>query len=343
VREDEAKTVGAAGDAASKAASEARRDEARDEARDTAQDEAQDEARVRAVLIAVQLLFGINYLAAKVVVGAAAPAVVALVRVFLAFVILLGAALVGRRRRPPRGDVLQLGFCALFGVVLNQALFLEGLSRTTVGHSSLICAQIPLFALLAAVVLRQERLTPRKAGSFAAGLAGVLILLEADRFELRGEYVVGDLLTLANALSYGLYIALSRRVMARNDPLAATTVVFACGLVGMAIYGGPTLARGGPAELAGLTGIALPALAFVVLGGTVATYFLNLWALKRTHASHVALYVFLQPLVAATLGILVLADPLTLRYALAGALVFLALLLRDAPSRGTGRDAPRRA
>ena len=58
-------------------------------------------------------------------------------------------------------------------------------------------------------------------------LAGVLVLLEVDRFRFASEYLAGDLMTLANALSYGLYIALSRRVMARNDPLAATAVVFA--------------------------------------------------------------------------------------------------------------------
>jgi drug/metabolite transporter (DMT)-like permease len=297
-----------------------------------------DRGGVRSALLAIQLLFGVNYLAAKLVVSAAAPAAVALVRVGAAFLILLGCALVGRRSLPSRGDILRLGFCALFGIVLNQALFLEGIARTTVGHSSLICAQIPLFALLGAVVLRQERLTGRKIASFLAGLAGVLVLLEVDRFRLSSEYLTGDLLTLVNAASYGFYIALSRRVMARNDPLAATTVVFAWGLVGMALYGGPTLVASGLAGLDVRSGVAL---AYVVLGGTVATYFLNLWALKRTEASHVALYVFLQPVVAATLGIAVLHDALTPRFLVATGLVFVALALRKPARRAGGGGGAR--
>ena len=41
---------------------------------------------------------------------------------------------------------------------------------------------------------------------------------------------------------------------------------------------------------------------YAVLGSTVLTDFLSTWVLRHTHSSQVALYINVQPLVAASLG-----------------------------------------
>jgi drug/metabolite transporter (DMT)-like permease len=286
-----------------------------------------DPWRIRAALLAVQLLFGIHYLVAKWIVAELPPPAWACLRVSSSFVVLAVLARLGHRRLPPWRDTLYLGFCSIFGVILNQALFLEGIARTTVGHSALINSQIPLFALLAALLLGQEQLTRRKLLGLACGMAGVLVLLEVDKLRLESRWLTGDLLNLANAISYSLFLVLSRRVLARNDPLAAVTVVFAFGTVGMLLYGGSNLLA---ADLASLSGRAIGGMIFAVLAATVLTYFLNLWALKRTQASRVALYILLQPLVAAALGIWLMGDAVTPRFLIAMGLVCASLLLRDA-------------
>jgi drug/metabolite transporter (DMT)-like permease len=299
------------------------------EARDNSGDEqveGHDPLRVRAALISVQLLFGVHYLVAKWIVSEMEPAAWACLRVCSSFAVLALLALLGRRSFPPLRDTLYLGFCSLFGVILNQALFLEGIKRTTPGHAALINSQIPTFALLAAVLFKQESLSARKTLSFLAGIAGVLVLLEADQLNLSSEYLHGDLLNLANACSYGLFIVLSRRVMARHDPLAATTVIFLFGSLGMLLYGADDLWA---TDLGNLSDRAVGGMVFAVLGATVLTYFLNYWTLKRTHASHVALYIFLQPVVAAALGIWLMGDAITPRFLVATLFVFMALFLRD--------------
>jgi drug/metabolite transporter (DMT)-like permease len=83
--------------------------------------------------------------------------------------------------------------------------------------------------------------------------------------------------------------------------------------------------------MAGLIG----AMLFAVLGATVASYLLNVWAIKRTQASHVALFIFLQPLVAAALGVIALGEQITPRLLIALALVFAALALRDGNAPAT--------
>jgi drug/metabolite transporter (DMT)-like permease len=287
-------------------------------------------AKVRAALLTIQILFGVNYLASKVIVSEMSPAAWAVLRTSGAFLILALVALAGKRRLPTGRDLGLLAVCALFGVVFNQGFFLEGLSRTTVSRSALICSQIPTFVLLFSVLSRQERLTWRKALGFAAGITGVLVLLGVDRFSLDRRYLTGDLLTLTNAASYALFVLLSRRVMARNDPLAATAVIFFFGAIGMMVYGGPSLAG---TDFSVVTPSMLGIMIYVILGATVVTYFLNLWAVKRALATRVALYIFLQPVVAAILGVVFRGEEITVRFLVATALVFAALFLRDAPVR----------
>ncbi len=180
--------------------------------------------------------------------------------------------------------------------------------------------------------MKRERLTGRKGAALVAGMVGVLVLLEVDRFALDARYLAGDLLILANAVCYGLYVALSGRVMARNDPLGATAVVFLAGSVGILLYGADDLLR---APFSALGPADFWRMAYVVVGATVVTYFLNLWALKHTYASRVALYIFLQPVVATVLSVLLLGEPVTWRLAVAGLLVLVSLALREgsAPAR----------
>ena len=280
---------------------------------------------VTAALLAVQLLFGVHYLIARWVVDEIPPAAWAAVRVTSAAVILSGIALAGRRRWPRRSDLGMLAVCALFGVAANQVLFLEGLARTTPARAALINSQIPTFALVAAIALGQERLSRRKLMSFALGVAGVAVLLEADKLRLRPDTLAGDLLNLGNAASYGFFVALSRRVMPRHDPWTATATIFLLGSAMVAGYGGPA-ALG--ADWGGASARAVGGMIYAVLGATVLTYVLNVWALKRVRTSHVALWIFLQPLVAAGLDA-ALGTPPSLRFAAAAVLVFLALLVRD--------------
>jgi drug/metabolite transporter (DMT)-like permease len=288
-------------------------------------------AAVRAALISVQVLFGINYLLSKNIVTVMSPAAWASLRTLTAFVIVAGLALIGRRRLPRGRDLALLAVAALFGVILNQALFLEGLSRTTVGRSALICSQIPTFVLFFSLVSGQERLSLRKALGFLCGITGVAVLLEADRFTFAAATLHGDLLTVANAASFALFIVIGRRIMERHDPLAATAVVFFFGAVGMGLYGGPALLA---TDLVALGASTWASMVYVVVGATVVTYFLNLWAIKRAVATRVALYIFLQPVIAATLGVALRDEEITPRFLVATLLVFAALFLRD------GRPAP---
>jgi drug/metabolite transporter (DMT)-like permease len=86
--------------------------------------------------------------------------------------------------------------------------------------------------------------------------------------------------------------------------------------------------------------IAWWSLAAIIVLCTVVPYLLNSWALARTHASRVAAYVFLQPVIAATLAVVVLGERPGWRTLVAAALIFGGLAVSLRPARARGRLAP---
>jgi drug/metabolite transporter (DMT)-like permease len=80
---------------------------------------------------------------------------------------------------------------------------------------------------------------------------------------------------------------------------------------------------------------------FIVIGPTILTYLLNVWALKRATPTVVAVYIYLQPLFTAAIAPLVLrGEGLTTRAALAGLLIFSGLALVIAAERQQRREMP---
>ena len=74
----------------------------------------------------------------------------------------------------------------------------------------------------------------------------------------------------------------------------------------------------------------------IVIFPTVVAYFLNYWALARVESSQVALLIFLQPIVASVLSIVLLDEVVTLRLVISSALVFLGVILA---TQSMGRSA----
>ncbi len=213
---------------------------------------------------------------------------------------------------------------ALFGVVINQICFVEGLSRTTPTHSSLVNTTIPVGTLLFAVLLGRERMSRAKAAALAVSLTGVLLLIRPGPGSLQGGMLVGDLLTLANAMSYSLFLVISKQLLATTDPLGATALLMGIGSVGVLAVSATEIARFDPSAVpAGVWGLSL----LIVVFPTAGAYFLNYWALARVESSFVALFVYLQPFLATALSWAVRGERPGRPEVVGGALIFAGVYL----------------
>jgi drug/metabolite transporter (DMT)-like permease len=275
---------------------------------------------VAAALVLVQVFFGLHYLAAKLVLLEIPPRAWALIRVSgAALLLLIAARAMGRRFPRWPGDWGRLALLSVLGVMINQVCFVEGLSRTTQTHSALINTTIPVDTLLFAVVLGREKLRLRKVVAVLVAFAGVLLVIRPGAAAGASRLLVGDLLTLINAASYSLFLVLSRRVLLRCDPLAATALLLGFGSLGIAVIGVPqllTLSTAAVSPRVWLLGL------FIILLPTAGAYLLQTWALARVESSVVAFFIFLQPVIATSLSVVWLGEQLDASV-IAGALLIL--------------------
>jgi drug/metabolite transporter (DMT)-like permease len=281
---------------------------------------------VLSALIAVQILFGINYVVSKIVVGVFPPLVWASLRIIVSSVIMVLAAVLARRPHPKGGReffVPLIGF-ALLGTIINQASFLVGLHYTTSTNSAILNTLIPVFTLLIVTMRGQEPVTVRRVIGFLFAFAGVLVIRKVENFSLSDRTVVGDLLTILNCLSYGFFLSYSKKFLEKHDPLWTTAWLFIYGSIGLTVLAIPEYTTFHWPEL---TSKLWAAVVFAVVGATLMTYFLNFWALAHAKSSQVALFIYLQPVVTAVIAWAWFDERVTVRTIAAMLFIFLGMVL----------------
>jgi len=283
---------------------------------------------VIAALIAVQILFGLNYVISKVVVEAFPPLVWASIRIIISATLLFGFAFAFRGKHRPKGTwktfYKPLIALAFLGTILNQGCFLVGLSYTTPTNSAILNTLIPVFAILIVTIRGQEPASATRLLGFLCAFSGVLILRKIEDFTISNETAFGDILMILNCLFFGLFLSYGKSFLEKHDRLWTTAWLFAYGSVGLSIAALPDYSTFGiPAMTPELWGAAV----FAVVGGTLLTYFLNNWALAYAKASNVAIFVYIQPVITMTLAWHWYGTIPTVREVISSMIVFTGVLL----------------
>jgi drug/metabolite transporter (DMT)-like permease len=281
---------------------------------------------VLAALIAVQVLFGINYVVTKVVISVFPPLLWASFRIIVAALFMLSVALLSGHEHPNDGKKFfkPLIGLALLGIIINQGSFLVGLRYTTATNSAVLNTLIPVFTLLLVTIRGQEKMTGRKMLGFGFALAGVLAIRNLKEISFGNTTWIGDLLTVLNCLSYAFFLSYGKKFLEGHDRFWTTFWLFTYGSVGLTLLGTPDwLSFTWPT----LTTPLLACMAFAIIGGTLLTYFLNFWALAHARSSSVALFIYVQPIVATLLAWFWMGQVPTLRTAISSFLIFIGMLL----------------
>jgi len=271
-------------------------------------------------LIMVQILFGTWPIFGKV-------ALRSMSSVSLVGFRICGAALVftllQRKLRElwqlPKRVLAWLTLCSLLGVVINQLLFVKGLSLTTVINATLLSTTIPVFTLAVSITLGHDRASIRHVVGIGLAAAGVTYLVDPWRANFSTQTTLGNLLIVANSLCYGAYIAISRDLFKRYGALTVITWIFLIGAImtlPIAVYAWTIDGWNAISQDSWLV------TAYIVLVPTVVAYYLNAWALMRVTPSIVAGYIYLQPLLTFGVAPIVLGESWNSRTIVACALIF---------------------
>ena len=221
--------------------------------------------------------------------------------------------------RIARQDYSLIFVAALLGVPVQFLIQFAGLARTTVSHASLMVGALPVLLAAGSALFAHEKVTKgRWSALFASMIGAGLIAFGASSGEGQAS-LSGDLLVVLSLFTAIAWILITQALMksGRYSPVAASAYVITAGTLLLIVW---VLATEGfpPIHLSARTWMCV--LASGILATTVTTYLWN-WGLARVPASQAGVFLNLEPVVGALLGVLVLHDVLGSYSILGGLLV----------------------
>jgi drug/metabolite transporter (DMT)-like permease len=280
------------------------------------------------VLFAVNVVYATSYAATRLTLADVPPATLALARLVVGALILLpivrreaAGPPATRRDRWTIAGMGVLGFGAAFGLA-NW-----GIGASTATNAALLIVVEPVALMLLGPLWLGERLARREAAGAALAVVGAAVVVVNGLPGLTARLVPhwrGDLLLVLSGLAYASYSLLGRRVLDRHAAgriTAASVLWGAAALVPLAA--GEWLAGRRPVW----TGAAIAGTLYLALVVTALGYLVWNWALRRVEAARAAIFLNVQPVAGALLGVLLLGEPLTAFTLGGGALIVAGLLV----------------
>ncbi|MFO8082179.1 MAG: DMT family transporter [Armatimonadota bacterium] len=278
------------------------------------------------ILLLVALFWGGNFVAYKYLMDFI-PAPGLLATRFVLITVMLLAVLAWRgqlTRGNSRKMWLQIAAAGVLIMGVQQVLFVTGLDLTEAGEGSLLFSSAPIFTALMAAALGHERITRANWIGIAAAMGGcaMVILGGAGAEHVPETRVLGDLLMLASAFGYALFMVVSKPLMTRYGALKVVTFAFLFGLIVVVPFGAHDAVT---ADWGALGAAEWGALFWtVVLAGTFG-FMAWYWRISKTSASRVAVYQYIVPVVALITAVLLLGERPTALQIFGAALVLLGL------------------
>lgn len=253
------------------------------------------------------LIYGANYTIAKgVMPDHIQPRALVAIRVFCAMVLfwIMKTFLVKEKIR--KGDWPRIIACGVFGVAVNQTLFLEGLNLTSEVNASIIMTSNPIIVMVIAAIVIKEAVTARKVVGIAIGAVGAIVLLMNNQGSgLTGGGLVGDIMVLINSTSYAIYLVIVKPLMKKYNFITIISWAFFFGMLIVAPLGFNGFSEIEWSKMsAGIIGSTI----YVVVATTFLAYLLNIYGLKHLNASNVSSYIYLQPVLAVLFALAIAFD-----------------------------------
>jgi drug/metabolite transporter (DMT)-like permease len=151
----------------------------------------------------------------------------------------------------------------------------------------------PIMVVVLATFISKEVLrTSKLIGVFIGALGAILLTISSGK--LPGTSTMGDLFLLINALSYALYLVLSKPLLLKYSPIQVITFVFTIGLILLLLFP-PTWSNLASVDFQQIPASAWYKITYVIIGVTFLTYLLTIYGLKYVSPTVSAAYIYTQP------------------------------------------------
>jgi drug/metabolite transporter (DMT)-like permease len=286
-----------------------------------------------AALAVVYVVWGSTYVAMRVGVRELPPLLLSGGRFLLAGLLVYAWCRLARARAYRRPTGRQWRSALVLGLLMpaagtGGATWAE--QRLPAGTAALLLATIPVWTMVSARLVDQERMGRPTAAGLLLGLVGVGVLVDPSG---GGDADLWSaVVALAGAACWGLGSVLAGHADHPEQPMLGSGLELICAgavLIGLGALGGEP----GRVPAGALTGGSALAFGYLVLFGSLLAYTCYEWLLRHAPGRLVATYAFVNPVVAVLLGWELLGEGISVRTVAATAIIVAGVALIVGVSR----------
>jgi drug/metabolite transporter (DMT)-like permease len=290
------------------------------------------------VLVVANVVYATSYAATRLTLDHVPPATLALIRLVIGALVLIPVAVAVRPAAAApigRADRWSIVWMGVLGFAGAFAFSHWGIARSTATNAALLITVEPISLILLSPWALGERLAPRERLGAALALLGAAVVVVNGIPGVTAALAPhwrGDLLLLLAGVAYASYSLLGRGVLTRHPAIAVTAWSIAWGVAAMLPLAALEWSAGVALQLTGRSILGVLYLALII---TALGYLAWNWALERVPAPRAAIFLNIQPLVGALLGVYYLGEPLTVFTVVGGGLILTGLTLTvKGPGKG---------
>ncbi len=253
-------------------------------------------------------IWGGVYVVSKVVLDVVPPFLLLEIR-FLIALLVLGSIVVARKSYVARRDLPAMMRIGFVGVTISIGAQFLGTKLSSAHMGALITSASPAFIALFAIWLLREKLSLFQVTGIVLATLGVLIVVGVPDESDAQSSLIGNLILLVAAVSWGLYTVLCKRWTATYSSLVVTTYAALFGL----LFTSPVMVwelATTPVNWSFGWGTWAGILYLGVISTAGAFYFWNK-GFELMNAGSAAGFFFIQPIVGAFFGWLLLGEHLS--------------------------------
>ncbi len=302
----------------------------------------QNKLKGHAAMIAANIAWGLMAPLSKLAMGNPAinPWMLVSFRVIGAAVAFWIASLFVKRERVPLADLKLLAIAALLGIILNQGVFIFGVSLTSPINASIVTTTLPIVTMIIAAFYLKEPITWLKFTGIVVGASGALLLIlsstAAGGAVNATQSLMGIGLCLFSQVSYASYFVLFKNSVSKYHPITQMKWMF---LFASMIYLPFNFHQLMATDFTAVPTSILGDIAFVVFGATFFSYLMIPIGQKFLRPTVATMYNNVQPVVASFAAVFWQLDTFGWRKGLAIVLVFVGVyIVTQSKARGESTD-----
>jgi drug/metabolite transporter (DMT)-like permease len=278
-------------------------------------------------LLIAHVIWGINYVVAKITLNEIPVMSLGFLRFFLAALLMIPFlfTIEKSKRSLKFKHLLTIFLVGIFLTTFNIAFFYEGIKRTEAISGSVLMLATPIISLLGAWIFLKERI-------YLINFLGILVCLMGTGLVLKlpliffgniaMENLLGNALLIASAICFVIGSIMSKKLLAIYSPIFLTATMF---MVGAITFAGPAAFEyyQNPGWITKVDILGILGALFIVILSTVSAFFLLIWGYSKLPVTQANLIQYIEPAVAATFAVTFLNERISYLFIVGACLVVL--------------------